>query len=354
MALTRPRSSQMSTTVVDLTDPIIRLNKDQVGSNIKDIGFIFERGNDTNTAFIWDQSASEFVLINTNEVGATEGNVAVISYANIHVATVIGDVTGDVTGTVSDISNHTTDNLAEGSNLYYTNDRVSSYLGANDYDTATNIIASITALAPSTLDTLNELAASLNDDADFAGTVTTSLSLKAPIASPTFTGTVSGITSAMIGLGNVTNESKSTMFANPTFTGTINAPVLRLYDADNSNYVAFTSPSVVSTNITWTLPAIDGEDGQLLRTDGLGTLSWIDSGGGGAPGFYTSSIVVAPGTDNNYDLAESPDQDGDETPFTTSGNDAFGVSLSAVYDNMEPVGRIITFDYGSSEAYVGA
>jgi hypothetical protein len=35
------------------------------------------------------------------------------------------------------------------------------------------------------------------------------------------TGTVSGITKAMVGLGNVTNESKTTMFNNPTFTGTV-------------------------------------------------------------------------------------------------------------------------------------
>ena len=41
---------------------------------------------------------------------------------------------------------------------------------------------------------------------------------------PTFTGTVSGITSTMVGLGNVTNESKSTMFTSPTFTGTPTAP----------------------------------------------------------------------------------------------------------------------------------
>ena len=36
---------------------------------------------------------------------------------------------------------------------------------------------------------------------------------------PTFTGTVSGITATMVGLENVTNESKSTMFTDPTFTG---------------------------------------------------------------------------------------------------------------------------------------
>ena len=39
-------------------------------------------------------------------------------------ADVIGNITGDVTGQVSDISNHTTDDLAEGStNLYYTEER---------------------------------------------------------------------------------------------------------------------------------------------------------------------------------------------------------------------------------------
>ena len=44
---------------------------------------------------------------------------------------------------------------------------------------------------------------------DAAGSVatTTSLNLKAPIASPTFTGTVSGITATMVGLGNVDNTA---------------------------------------------------------------------------------------------------------------------------------------------------
>ena len=44
--------------------------------------------------------------------------------------------------------------------------------------------------APAALNTLDELAAALGDDANFASTVTTSLALKAPLASPTFTGTV--------------------------------------------------------------------------------------------------------------------------------------------------------------------
>ena len=43
---------------------------------------------------------------------------------------------------------------------------------------------------------------------------------KAPLASPAFTGTPTGITATHVGLGNVTNESKATMLTSPTLTGT--------------------------------------------------------------------------------------------------------------------------------------
>jgi hypothetical protein len=42
--------------------------------------------------------------------------------------TLTGNVSGDVTGTVSDISNHDTDDLAEGTNQYFTTARVDSHL----------------------------------------------------------------------------------------------------------------------------------------------------------------------------------------------------------------------------------
>jgi hypothetical protein len=44
--------------------------------------------------------------------------------------------------------------------------------------------------SPATLNTLNELAAALGDDANFSTTVTNSIATKAPIASPSFTGNV--------------------------------------------------------------------------------------------------------------------------------------------------------------------
>lgn len=49
---------------------------------------------------------------------------------------------------------------------------------------------------------------------------------------------------------------------------------LRFADADSSNWVAFQAPTTVSSNVTWTLPAADGTNGQVLTTNGTGTLNW--------------------------------------------------------------------------------
>ena len=92
-------------------------------------------------------------------------------------------------------------------------------------------VANLVNSAPGALDTLDELAAALGDDASFATTVTTSIGLKAPLDSPAFTGTVTGITKTMVGLGNVLNETKATAFTSPTFTGTVTAPTVLLAPA---------------------------------------------------------------------------------------------------------------------------
>ena len=49
---------------------------------------------------------------------------------------------------------------------------------------------------------------------------------------------------------------------------------LRFADADSSNWVAFQAPSIVISNVTWTLPAADGSADQVLTTNASGTLSW--------------------------------------------------------------------------------
>lgn len=61
---------------------------------------------------------------------------------------------------------------------------------------------------------------------------------------------------------------------------TVNAQSeVRWADADSSNWVAFQAPATVASNVTWTLPDADGSSGQILSTNGTGTLSWTDDSG---------------------------------------------------------------------------
>jgi hypothetical protein len=100
-------------------------------------------------------------------------------------------------------------------------------------------VANLVDSAPTTLNTLDELALALGDDANFATTTATAIGLKAPLANPTFTGTVSGITATMVGLGSVTNTSDANKpvstaqqtaldlkapLSSPALTGTPTAP----------------------------------------------------------------------------------------------------------------------------------
>jgi len=81
----------------------------------------------------------------------------------------------------SDFASKTTADLAEGTNLYYTDARVNAYLTTNSYATQTyvnNAVSNLVDTAPEALDTLNELAAALGDDPDFATTVSTQLGTK--------------------------------------------------------------------------------------------------------------------------------------------------------------------------------
>ena len=49
---------------------------------------------------------------------------------------------------------------------------------------------------------------------------------------------------------------------------------LRFQDAAGGQYVGFEAPATVSSNVMWVLPAADGTNGQMLSTNGSGTLAW--------------------------------------------------------------------------------
>lgn len=70
-------------------------------------------------------------------------------------------------------------------------------------------VAALVASSPAALDTLNELAAALGNDANFSATMTSALAAKAPLASPTLTGTPGAPTAAA---GTNTTQIATTAF----------------------------------------------------------------------------------------------------------------------------------------------
>jgi hypothetical protein len=86
------------------------------------------------------------------------------------------------------------------------------------------------------------------------------LALKAPIASPTFTGTVSGVTAAMVGLPNVTNTSDADKPVSTAQQAALDAklPLLRTWngsayvaDPDALVYAGPTDPGAVPDGTVW-------------------------------------------------------------------------------------------------------
>jgi hypothetical protein len=89
----------------------------------------------------------------------------------------------------------------------------------------------------------------------------TALNLKAPLASPTFTGTVSGVSAAMVGLGNVNNTSDA------------NKPV--------STAVQTALSGKANESTTWTV--VFYTDINETRPAGATRVEWVDTTSVGEP-----------------------------------------------------------------------
>jgi predicted secreted protein len=85
---------------------------------------------------------------------------------------------------------------------------------------------------------------------------------------------------------------------------TINAQGdLRFADSDSSNWVAFQAPATIASDVTWTLPNADGTSGQVLSTDGSGTLSWATASGGGGGGGTSVTVTQITATAAQTDFS---------------------------------------------------
>ena len=91
-------------------------------------------------------------------------------------------------------------------------------------------------------------------------------------------------------------------------------------DSDNgSNFIALKSPNAVTSNTTFTLPDGDGSNGQFLKTDGSGQLSF---------GTVVSSLSLAAdsGSNDSFSTGETLTFTGGEGIDTTVGDNVITIA----------------------------
>ena len=141
--------------------------------------------------------------------GAVTGNVTG-NTAGVHTGAVSGDVAGNITASSGSSSfNNVTINgsLDMNAGTSSTITGLSNPVQGSDAATKTyvdSVIAATVDSAPAALDTLNELAAALGDDANYAATTTAALATKLPLAGGTMSGALAMGTSKITGLGTPT------------------------------------------------------------------------------------------------------------------------------------------------------
>lgn len=153
-------------------------------------------------------------------VGGLTGNVTG-NTTGTHTGAVVGNVTGNVAGNVTASTGSSTFNdvVINGNlNMDASSAATITNLSAptNNNDAATKVyvdtsISNLVASAPGLLDTLDELAAALGDDPNFATTVANSIATKLPLAGGTMSGALAMGTNKITGLGDPTaNQDAAT------------------------------------------------------------------------------------------------------------------------------------------------
>ena len=218
-------------------------------------------------------------IVNSDElnIAINTASAAAASYADSELAVI--DLSSTIqtasAAAVSYADSLTTTDISEGNQLYFTNQR-SIDAGSSTYILQINeqsIIntasgAAVTYLvdsAPGTLDTLNELAAALNDDASFASTVTNSLSTK--LDSSTASTTYLTITNA------------STTYLSQSDASNIYEP--------NIDYVS-SSPSTPIAGTLW----IDSTASAAPSLKVYNGSEWIAVSGAGGGGLKTHFLLM--------------------------------------------------------------
>jgi hypothetical protein len=124
LTITGNLTVQGNTTAIDtvnlvVEDPLILLAKEQTGAPALDIGFIGKRGTEDNIAFVWDESADQFVAVfTTSEV--TNSVININSYASLQVLDLTAanaNITGNVTFSGNIVGNLTVTGNVDANNF---------------------------------------------------------------------------------------------------------------------------------------------------------------------------------------------------------------------------------------------
>jgi hypothetical protein len=204
--------------------------------------------------------------------GTTGTSTAMTLAASGVTAGIYTKVTVDSKGRVTVGASATTSDISEGTNLYYTDARVLSYLSANTYATQSYVntqVSNLVAAAPATLDTLNELAAALGNDPSFATTISTALGnrLRVDINTQGLSATQQGYGRTNLGLGTAATSNTGDFVAYRTFGTAANSATgdfvaYRTFGtAANNNTGDFAAASHTHSiaNVTGLQTALDGK-----------------------------------------------------------------------------------------------
>ena len=181
------------------------------------------------------------VTASTGFVGGLTGDVTGNITGNV-TGNITGGITGDVTGNVTAATGTTTLNdLVVNGTVDFTDTKLTNLATPTaDTDAATKgyvdtAVSDVINAAPAALDTLNELADALGDDANFATTVTDSIALKLPLAGGTMSGAIAMGTSKITGLGDPTGTQDA---ATKTYVDTADALKLDVAGGTMSGAIA--------------------------------------------------------------------------------------------------------------------
>jgi hypothetical protein len=265
------------------------------------------------------------VTASTGFVGGLTGNVTGNLTGNV-TGNVTGNLTGNVTGNVTASSGTTTLNdLVVNGTADFTNTKLTNVVTPTVGTDAANksyvddTVAAVIDSAPAALDTLNELAAALGDDANFAGTVTTALATKLPLAGGTMSGAIAMGTAKITGLGDPTSAQDA---ATKTYVDTADALKLSLTGGTMSGAIA------MGTN------KITGVGNPTLAQD-VATKAYTDSILGSSTSAATSAAAAATSESNAATSASnaSTSETNASNSETAAANSAAAAATS--YDNFD-------------------